>query len=1731
MKKIFFIPFIFSLVFIFSSAYAQSVSISITSGAQTICAGTIVSFAAKPIDGGTSPVYQWFKNNIAVGTNSPSYADAGLKNNDVIVCKMTSSLNGIVAISAGIKMSVATALPIVNSIPDQIVCAGVKTIPINFFGTGNSYNWTNSNTNIGLSAKSSGNINAFTAINETNAPVTSVVKVTPSIGSPEIAYVPSFVSENVAVVNTSTGSLITSIKAGGNPVGVVVSPDGSKVFITNSEAGSNDTGTVYAISTVTNTVIATIKVGYEPRGIAISADGNFLYIANSRSGTVSVVNTITNKVTAEISVGNLPECIAVHPDGKTIYVTNRYDATVSILSTVTNTVISTISVGSEPKGIAFSSDGNLFYVVCSGRDTVFIYNTATNNEVSSIRIDNEPTAIVLTPDGKRAYVTNYISQNVAVIDLTSSTFVKRIPVGVGPSGISISSNGEHVYVANRGFNYAKDSMVTVINTIADTVETSFKVGVFPYALGNFIKKSTEGCSGASQSFKITVLPHIEPKVSISISQGNPTTFYGTKTIFTAVPTNGGASPTFQWQKNGFNFGSNSSIYIDSTLEDGDSITCILNSNIQCPFPNPVKSNSIVMTVAKPVVSISITSGNQSTCFGNSVTFSAVLNSTESFVYQWKKNGNNVGPNQNTYTDAGLKDNDIISCAVTNTTIGLTTLSNTIPIHVYIGATQTIDDIATQNVCDGYPAVIKFTGHANSFNWTNDNPNIGLDTAGNGQQISFTPINSTSSTITATITAIPTTFSPELAYLTDGFSDPSVYAVNTATNSVIATYHISGAFGVATTPDGTRAYITASYNLIYGIDTKTNLVADTILVGGDTPISICVSPDGNKIYVVNKNSNNVSVIKTDTKSVLTTISVGQSPYGIAINPAGDRLYITNLGDNTVSVINTGNNQVVATVPTDFYPTGICVSPDGNRIYVTNNAYDGTVDVIDAASNKVMNKIPVGINPVALTTSLDGSRLYVTTGSRTVAVINTNNYSTVANIDIVDASPYGLSLGTDGNFLYVAGQFAHKMYVIDTRTNKIVITKPVNLTPVSFGNFIKKGVTANCTGTPKTFKINVNPNVSAQVSIAITGGSINNLRGTKVTFTATPTIGGTAPIFKWQKNNNEVGTNSSIYSDSTLEYGDVISCILQSSDCTGNTNVFSNTIIMKTVYPVIRIAITIGSAIICNGTSTNVTFTASPMNAGDAPVFQWKKNGNNVGTNSITYTEAALKDKDVIFCKMTSPLTGIQIESNRIKIGVSNSTFNAVVNAVSNYEYAAGTQTTPINFTGTGTSYSWTNNNTNIGLPSSGFGDIDIFTTTNPSRARAVATITVTPLNNEPDIAYVPNFDSNNISVINSKTNSVITTIPVGGNPEGVAVSPDGNFVYVTNSAFFTSDRGGVTVINTNNNSVITTIPVGRNPVGICISPDGSRVYVTNNSSFSPDAGTVSIINTTTNIVIAEITVGISPSGITISPDGSKVYVTNENSNSVSVISTTTNSVVATIRVGAYPNGICISPDGNLVYVANYLSDNVAVINTLSNRVIAYIQTEKYPWGMASNPDGRSVYVTNSGSNSISVIDVGSNKIIKNIQVGNTPYGVGVNSTGDRVFVTNFKDNSVSIINTNTNQVMETVSVGISPFAYGNFFKSGNNGCSGSPKTFTITVGSGFHFIGNRFAYTRTPDKANSPAVKFSANSSTGIKIYPNPASDILFVENTEDNLVEIINALGQVVRTEMSGSKNLLEFKI
>ena len=351
------------------------------------------------------------------------------------------------------------------------------------------------------------------------------------------------------------------------------------------------------------------------------------------------------------------------------------------------------------------------------------------------------------------------------------------------------------------------------------------------------------------------------------------------------------------------------------------------------------------------------------------------------------------------------------------------------------------------------------------------------------------------------------------------------------------------------------------------------------------------------------------------------------------------------------------------------------------------------------------------------------------------------------------------------------------------------------------------------------------------------------------------------------------------------------------------------------------------------------------------------------------------------------------------------------------------------------------------------------------------------------AYITNSGAaaNTVSVIDLATNTVIALPIMGGaNPFGVAVTPDGTRVYVTNDG---SDT--VSVISTATNTVIgLPIAVGDGPQGVAVTPDGLRVYVANFNS-----NNVSVIDTATNTVIATVAVGTNPHGVAVTPDGTRVYVVNLNSSNVSVISTTTNTVTATVTAGANPIGVAVTPDGTRVYVTNFIfgSGTVSVLSTATNTVTATVTVGSSPFGVAVTPDGTRVYVANAGGSNASVIDTATNTVIATVAVGTNPRGVAVTPDGTRVYVANRSSNNVSVISNGPTPAVTgaPITVGLGPTAFGLFITPG--AAAPLPLPPTITNGpppNGTVGVSYNFAYTST----GSPTFSITAGAlPTGLSL--------------------------------------------
>ncbi len=295
-----------------------------------------------------------------------------------------------------------------------------------------------------------------------------------SAGAIPYAYITSSGTAIVTVIDCSTDLVIDTVSVEMLPIGVAISPDGTKVYITHYANKS-----VSVIDSATNTVIASVKVGTFPYGIAVTPDGTKVYVAHSGSNNVSVIDTATNSVVGMIAVGNAPYGVTVTPDGTKVYVANSNSNSVSVIDTTTDTLITTVPVGRGPSGVAVSPDGTRMYVTNS--NNVSVIDTSTNTITASVTVESDPFGVAITPDGTKVYVANSNSDTVSVIDTATNSVIATVNVGDFPYGIAVTPDGTKVYVADY-----TSSDVSVIDTATNTVIATVAVDYYPIAFGQFI---------------------------------------------------------------------------------------------------------------------------------------------------------------------------------------------------------------------------------------------------------------------------------------------------------------------------------------------------------------------------------------------------------------------------------------------------------------------------------------------------------------------------------------------------------------------------------------------------------------------------------------------------------------------------------------------------------------------------------------------------------------------------------------------------------------------------------------------------------------------------------------------------------------------------------------------------------------------------------------------------------------------------------------------------------------------------------------------------------------------------------------------------------------------------------------------------------------------------------------------------------------------------------------------
>lgn len=306
-------------------------------------------------------------------------------------------------------------------------------------------------------------------------------------------------------INESPG-LIATINVGGGttPYGIAVTPDGSKVFVSNSTRGS-----VSVIETASLAVSTTVtaNVGTTPVGISLDSSGTTAYVGNYTAGTITAINVISGTTTShDIAAATGHQCdwilnLRVSFDDSELFLACQDDSRVQVLdlplSRNTGRLLELTGNNNFPTDVAVTADDATLVVPVNGSGTnantalfITLANTAANSYLpvnigafsvaisptsrlaylagrnsgaisvvnpetrtsagTDIVVGGDLTDIVITPDGSRAIVSVLDEDVVKFVDLATGGVTHSVGVGgLEPQSIALSQDGRFLYTANR----------------------------------------------------------------------------------------------------------------------------------------------------------------------------------------------------------------------------------------------------------------------------------------------------------------------------------------------------------------------------------------------------------------------------------------------------------------------------------------------------------------------------------------------------------------------------------------------------------------------------------------------------------------------------------------------------------------------------------------------------------------------------------------------------------------------------------------------------------------------------------------------------------------------------------------------------------------------------------------------------------------------------------------------------------------------------------------------------------------------------------------------------------------------------------------------------------------------------------------------------------------------------------------------------------------------------------
>ncbi|MEE4494687.1 YncE family protein [Streptomyces sp. BE230] len=291
---------------------------------------------------------------------------------------------------------------------------------------------------------------------------------------------------------------------------------------------------------------------------------------------------------------------------------------------------------------------------------------------------------------------------------------------------------------------------------------------------------------------------------------------------------------------------------------------------------------------------------------------------------------------------------------------------------------------------------------------------------------------------------------------------------------------------------------------------------------------------------------------------------------------------------------------------------------------------------------------------------------------------------------------------------------------------------------------------------------------------------------------------------------------------------------------------------------------------------------------------------------------------------------------------------------------------------------------------------------------------------PSRVYVPNTNSNTVSVIDPATYKVIETIPVGRQPQHVVPSWDLKTLWVNNDV-----GDSLTAIDPATGKAGKTVGVS-DPYNLYFTPNGKYAVVMasmDRELVFRDAHTMKTAKA----------VPVSCAGVNhadFSADGRYFIVSCEFSGELLKVDTAKMKVVGQQKLpfkGAMPQDVKLSPDGSTFYIADMMANGMWVLDGEKFTEPKLLPTGKGCHGLYVSRDAKEMYISNRGEGSVSVFDFAQKKLAKkwHLPNGGSPDMGGVSADGKVLWLSGRYNAEVYAIDTTSGKQLARIPVGSGP----------------------------------------------------------------------------------------------------------